>query len=72
MTKNKVNINKTESEEARIRRLAEDHWKYTEEVARQMLKLYNASPNEVVLELCKFFYIEAMIHGIKHGREGRF
>jgi len=68
----KEKTNKTESEEARIRKLAEDHWKYTEEVARQILKIYNATPNEQVLELCKFFYIEAMIHGIKHGREERY
>jgi len=70
MTKEKIDLNK--SEDARIRKLAEDHWKYTEEVAREILKIYNATPNEQVLELCKFFYIEAMIHGIKHGIEGRY
>jgi len=59
-------------ENNRLRKLAEDHWKYTEEVVRKILKIYNASPNENILEVIKFFYIEAMIHGIKHGIERRF
>ena len=33
-----------------IRKMAEEHWKYTEMI-------------------CKMFYIEAMIHGFKHGYE---
>ena len=35
--------------------LADAHWAYTEQIILKML------------EIAKFLYIEAMIHGIKHG-----
>lgn len=39
-----------------IRKLAEAHWEYTERII-----LYQ-------LELMHFLYVEAMIHGFKHGQ----
>ena len=39
--------------------LAEAHWAYTEQIILKML------------EIAKFLYIEAMLHGIKHGREDK-
>ena len=38
-------------------RTAEEHWEYTYWIIKDML------------ELCEYLYKEAMIHGIKHGRE---
>jgi len=43
----------TKQEEAR--ELAEKHWKYTEQIILHQL------------ELTHYLYVEAMIHGIKHG-----
>lgn len=37
--------------------LAEAHWAYTETIILMMLGV------------AKFLYIEAMLHGIKHGKE---
>ena len=42
--------------EDKARELAEAHWKYTEKIILLML------------ELVKFAYIEAMIHGNKHDK----
>jgi len=39
------------------RKLAEAHWKYTEQIILKML------------EMAKFLYIEAMIHGCKHSKD---
>ena len=36
---------------------AEKHWEYTQELLLKMI------------ELCHFLYVEAMVHGAKHGAE---
>jgi len=41
--------------EQEIKESAEKHWEYTAEVISRML------------ELSKYLYVEAMIHGYKHG-----
>lgn len=43
--------------EDKARGLAEAHWKYTEKIILLML------------ELMKFAYIEAMVHGLKHNKD---
>jgi len=43
--------------EEEARKLAEAHWKYTEKIILLML------------ELTKYSYIEAMVHGFKHGEK---
>jgi len=40
------------------REIAEAHWKYTKKIIDKMV------------ELVEIAYIEAMIHGMKHGRGG--
>jgi hypothetical protein len=40
------------------REQAEKHWQYTESIILLMLKL------------CHFLYVEAMIHGAKHAGKG--
>ena len=39
------------------REIAYAHWEYTEKILLKMM------------ELCKQLYVDAMVHGIKHGRE---
>jgi len=46
------------------KQLAEEHWKYTEGI----IKLIYHGP-KLNLKIFKYLYIQAMIHGIKHGRE---
>lgn len=41
---------------------AEEHWKYTEGIIRRCIELDNET-----LELMKYLYVQAMIHGHKHG-----
>ncbi len=41
-------------------KLAREHWRYT----GNLLKL--------ALKLAKFLYVQAFIHGVKHGKEDRF
>lgn len=57
-------------------KLALEHWKYTEETIKKVLKLlFGITPDDDLLEtleLCKYFYVQAMVHGIKHGKEGRY
>ena len=52
-----------------VRRLAEDHWKYTSELIVHVLRIYNIKMDEELLEILRFLYVEAMIHGYKHGIE---
>ncbi len=41
------------------RELAEKHWEYTEKIILELLIL------------TKYLYIEAMKHGVRHGREDK-
>jgi len=54
---------------------AEAHWEYTESVIREYQALVSGDPEWIpfnsVLKLCKFFYVAAMVHGYKHGRDDR-
>lgn len=40
---------------------AKAHWKYTEGIIRILFRIF--------LKLAKYLYIQAMIHGYKHGKE---
>ena len=46
---------------------ANEHWKYTEGIINKFRK-QEMSINEI-LKLCKYLYIQAFIHGFKHGVE---
>jgi len=55
------------------KRLAEEHWGYVEGLIELILKgeqkaVFSVS-KEYLMELLKFQYIEAFIHGYKHGVE---
>jgi hypothetical protein len=45
------------------RELAEKHWKYTE----GLLKTLGKTPTE----LEHYLYVQAMVHGMKHGENGK-
>ena len=44
---------------------AEKHWEYTEKA----LLVSKVDPN--IVKIIQYFYIEAMIHGYKHGRRDK-
>ena len=61
-------------EMTKVRDLALAHWKYTELVISKSLDC--AIPKNIlrrikiyIMELCKFLYIEAFVHGYKHRDE---
>jgi len=41
------------------RQVAEEHWEYTEHILVKMVGMMH------------YFYIEAMIHGYKHGKDSK-
>lgn len=43
--------------EEEARKLAEAHWEYTEHIIRELVSLAH------------YLYVEALVHGIKHGKE---
>lgn len=49
-----------------FRKEAEDHWGYTENLMLKIAKLYGEKLTDDMLELIKYMYVEAMIHGYKH------
>lgn len=58
------------NEEAR--KLAEAHWGYNQIGLKKALMLNeNYSEEEIddILDLIGYYYIEAMVHGVKHERE---
>jgi len=50
----------------KVRKLAEEHWKYTSELISFILRIYNITMKEELLEALHFLYVKAMIHGYKH------
>lgn len=57
-----------------IRADAEAHWEYTEGIIRRTIKVASQnyrpqSTTDKFIELCKYLYVEAMIHGYGHGKE---
>ncbi len=56
-TKPILSVDKDFTERGRLRHLAEEHWEYTEQIILHQL------------ELTHRLYVEAMIHGYKHGKE---
>ncbi len=42
------------------RELAEKHWEYTFKILKVVI--------DFMLAVCHLLYVEAMVHGIKHGR----
>ena len=61
-------MNQQEREQAR--KIAEDHWKYTERFLNAVLGTEDISPK--TRRICKFLYEEGMIHGFKHGKEDEY
>jgi hypothetical protein len=55
----------------KVKELAEDHWKYTEEVVKKSLEISKLSKiqKEIIMILCEFLYIAAFCHGWKHKEE---
>jgi hypothetical protein len=49
-----------------IRIIAEEHWNYTEGLLSRATKLSYETVN-----IMKYLYIEAMVHGYKHAKEGK-
>ena len=56
-----------------IRELAEEHWKYTEGVIQRIVtgKWTDVVLEKETLSLFKYVYVEALIHGFKHGKEDK-
>jgi len=52
-----------------FRKIAEQHWEYNSELINHLLKAFNIEVNKELLELLRFLYVEAMIHGYKHRME---
>jgi hypothetical protein len=52
-----------------IRKMALGHWEYTKGVIFACAKMFNQEIDEDSLELVKYLYIEALIHGYKHAIE---
>lgn len=44
----------------------EGHWKYTEGI---ILRTLDMKPDERTLELMRYLYCQALVHGYKHGKE---
>jgi len=54
-----------------IKKVALEHWKYTDGIIK-LSWLYTIAPEryaKLFLSLCKYCYIQAFIHGYKHGQE---
>lgn len=45
------------------KKLAEEHWKYVEELLR------THGQSEEMIKIVKFHYVSAMVHGVGHGYE---
>lgn len=52
-----------------FRKEAESHWIYTDGIFVKIIKLYGQPLTDEMRELIKYCYVEAMIHGYKHGME---
>jgi len=50
------------------RQIAEEHWDYNREIII-LLDDSLTGDNIKYLHLMEYFYIEAFVHGIKHGKE---
>ena len=52
-----------------FKKMAEEHWKYTEGVIKRSHLAYIPPNNytKMFLSLAKYLYIQAMVHGYKHG-----
>ena len=62
-------MSKTVKEERR--KLAEDHWKYSEGLIIATIKSLNDELPIPSLSLLKYTYIESFLHGFKHGTEDK-
>jgi hypothetical protein len=48
---------------------AELHWKYTEELIKKTLEAVDDQFTKGSLEMMRFLYVMAMIHGYKHAKQ---
>ena len=63
--------------EPNIKESAEAHWKYTEGIINLCLEwkheggvpIYRDMDTEEWIEVCHYLYVQAMVHGYKHGRD---
>jgi hypothetical protein len=53
------------------KKLAEEHWSYVGEVVKQGAGSLAYLTQEQIIDIIKFHYISAFIHGYKHGVESR-
>jgi hypothetical protein len=51
--------------------MVDNHWKYNEMIVRLAYKGRMMISVEDAIELMEYFYIKAMVHGIRHKSEGR-
>lgn len=54
-----------------IRERAKEHWGYTEGIIRKLMIDLKDFTYEDIINMMEYLYIEAMVHGYKHGVEKR-
>jgi len=55
----------------KTKEMVENHWKYNRGIIDITIERKNVIDKDMVISLCGYFYKKAMLHGIKHGLEGR-
>ena len=51
--------------------MVKNHWRYNEKIVDLSYQNREMISKGEAISLMKYFYMSAMIHGIKHGLEGR-
>jgi hypothetical protein len=67
----KVTIEQSTMDKSLTKEMVQNHWRYNEKIVDLSFQNREMLTKTEAKSLMKYFYISAMIHGIKHGVEGR-